>query len=89
MNENWEILYVPDWDKHFKKLDVSIQKIIFKKIQQLINNLPSRSLHTINFKIEEVGQYRIAFFEDVKNKTRKIYFVGNHKEYEKWYKGFK
>jgi hypothetical protein len=34
--------------------------------------------------VEEVGQYRICYksFED--RKVRRFYFVGDHKEYERW-----
>lgn len=38
------------------------------------------------FFVAEIGQYRILYrvFED--SKMVRFYFVGNHKEYEKWYR---
>ena len=38
----------------------------------------------VDFFVEEVGQYRICYksFED--KILRRCYFVGDHKEYEKW-----
>jgi len=84
----WILEYYPDWDKYFVTFDIVVQKRLFKKIQQLKNQIHSRQLKKIKFKIEEVGQYRIAYFEDILKKSRKIYFVGNHKQYEKWYKSF-
>jgi len=33
----------------------------------------------------EAGQYRICFSENSGMNTRTLVFVGNHKEYKKWY----
>ncbi|MCX6773846.1 MAG: hypothetical protein NTY68_02495 [Candidatus Micrarchaeota archaeon] len=69
----------------FEKLDKDIQIRISKKITQIGEGLPGRHLkHGLDFFVEEVGQYRICYksFEDIG--IRWVYFVGNHKEYEKW-----
>ena len=48
--------------------------------------LQSRGLHSLRYQVEEVGQHRIAFEVDERARTKSIYFIGNHKQYEKWYK---
>jgi hypothetical protein len=45
-----------------------------------------RRLHQSKFCVEEVGQYRICFVVEEETKTKSIHFIGNHKQYEKWYK---
>jgi len=37
----------------------------------------------LDFFAEEVGQYRIVFTCEANQKV--VYFVGNQKDYEKWY----
>lgn len=38
----------------------------------------------LDYFVAEIGQYRIIFKEQ--ENSRDIYFVGNHKQYEEWYK---
>lgn len=85
LNE-WEIKYYPGWDKHFKKFDSNIQITILKKIKQMKQDLKPRRLHRSNYLVEEIGQYRIAYIIDEINLIKKIHFIGNHKQYEKWYR---
>ena len=47
------------------------------------NDLTPRGLHQSKYLVEEVGQYRIAYILDTQNKTKNIYFIGDHKQYEK------
>jgi hypothetical protein len=42
----------------------------------------------VTFFVIEVGQYRIAYYCDEKKKEKVIHFVGDHKEYRKWYLEF-
>ena len=43
---------------------------------------------TAKFFVDEVGQYRILYrIFDETNEIR-FYFVGTHKEYEKWYMAY-
>jgi mRNA-degrading endonuclease HigB of HigAB toxin-antitoxin module len=44
-----------------------------------------RHLMRSSFFVDEVGQYRLVYRIFEENKVR-FYFVGAHKEYEKWYK---
>jgi hypothetical protein len=40
----------------------------------------------VEFYVLEVGQYRCAIKTNETLQTKTICFVGNHKQYEKWYK---
>ena len=72
---------------NLSKLDKSIQIRILKKILQLEGeDLTSRHLkHGLPFFVEEVGGNRIIFETDERNKTKTILFLGDHKQYQKWY----
>lgn len=77
-----------DWKSRFEKLDNSVKIRIVKKIKQILDGLPGRHLeHGAEYFVEEVGQYRICYKSFDGAKVRKFYFVGDHKEYEKWYSG--
>jgi hypothetical protein len=84
----WTINFDSNWDIYFNDLDQTIQEHIFKKINKLQFDICARHFNKVNFFILEVGQYRIAFFENKITKTRTVVFVGNHTQYEKWYKGY-
>jgi mRNA-degrading endonuclease RelE of RelBE toxin-antitoxin system len=81
----WKLSFKPGWDIYFKKFDNSIQKKILKKFNQMKESLQARGLHNTKILVEEIGQYRIAFIKNEENKTKLIHFIGNHKQYEKWY----
>jgi len=84
--KDWKITFSPGWDKHFSKLDTNTQKLILKKLEQMAQPLNARKLHNSKYYIEEVGQYRIVFTENEINLEKQIFFIGDHKQYEKWYK---
>ena len=74
-----------EWKKYFNPLPEDIKLRVAKKIKQILSGLPGRHLHHgLDYFVEEVGQYRICYnsFEDTQ--VRRFYFVGNHKDYEKW-----
>lgn len=82
----WEIKYNKGWDKYFNKFEESIQIQILKKINQIKSINVHRRLHKSRYSVEEVGQYRICFIVETEIRVKHIYFVGNHKQYENWYK---
>jgi len=84
--DEWMIEYNEGWDKYFNKFEESIQIQIFKKINQIKSINVHRRLHKSRYSVEEVGQYRICFIINEETKTKSIHFIGNHKQYEKWYK---
>ncbi len=73
------------WDCYFKRLDKSMKVRVWKKIQQLKGSVPSRHLKKgLDFHVSEIGQYRLCYKIDDNKMAKTIYFVGNHKDYEKW-----
>ena len=75
------------WNVYFCRLDKSVQQKIIKKIEKLKKDLSSRHLkHGTDYFVAEVSQYRICFKINEKTKIKRIYFVGHHKDYEKWIK---
>jgi len=84
--EKWQVKLKPGWDVNFKKFDKSTQEKIFKKLKQLEQPIQSIGLHSSKYQVEETGQYRIAFENNPKTRPREVHFIGNHKQYEKWYK---
>jgi len=82
----WRVGLKPGWDIHFRKFDSNTQLMIMKKLDQMAQPLAGRGLHSCRYQVEEIGQYRIAFECNESTRTKSIHFVGNHKQYEKWYK---
>ena len=81
----FELHYADGWDIFYSKMDSSEKERIWKKIQQLKTLEKARHLKKgLPYFVVETGQYRVAFKEEAKKRT--IYFAGNHKQYEKWYK---
>ncbi len=85
----YKIDFIDEWDRHFKKFDKNIQQIIIKKIEKQTEGTKTRHLKLgIDFYVVELGQYRIAIKIEEEKRIKEIWFVGNHKQYEKWYKSF-
>ncbi len=78
------------WDEYFKDLPPDIKIRALKKLEKIKEGLPGRHLeHGVPIFVEEIGQYRICYTQDDIKKIRKVFFVGKHKDYEKWYKSVK
>jgi hypothetical protein len=82
----WELVFKKGWDRHFEKFDNATQQRILKKLGQMKQPLQGRGLIASKIAVEEVSQYRIAFYQNEQSHRKEIHFVGNHKQYEKWYK---
>jgi len=82
----WKLAFKKGWDKHFKKFDPETRQRILKKMEQMKQPLQARGLKASRAVVEEIGQYRIAFYQNEELRKKEIHFVGNHKQYEKWYK---
>lgn len=82
----WQLVFKEGWNGHFKKFDAETQRRILKKFEQMKQPLQARGLRSSRVVVEEAGQYRIAFYQDEEKRQKEIHFVGNHKQYEKWYK---
>jgi len=81
---NFEVLLHEDAAASILKIDALIRERIIKRIARMRDEPAGRHLkYGLDFFVIVVGQYRIVYTCEGKQKT--IYFVGNHKEYEKWY----
>ena len=78
--------YDQDWPKYFNPLDNSAKIRVAKKIGKILNYPTKRHLKKSAFFVDEIGQYRITYMVFEETKKVRFYFVGTHKEYEKWYK---
>lgn len=79
--------FEPDWNKYYNNLTSEMKERTAKKIKIILENPKKRHMKAnARFFVDEIGQNRIIYriFEDL-NEVR-FYFVGNHKEYEKYYK---
>lgn len=78
-----------EWPKHFSALDNATKERIVKKIRKLLEFPKKRHLKKgAKFFVDEIGQNRIIYRVFEENKEVRFYFIGNHKEYEKWFKQF-
>jgi len=81
----YSVIIIPEAKRLAEKLDRPVLQRIDGKIKQLQRELPARHLgHGLPYNVAEAGQYRIAFKTDEATKTKTVYFIGPHKEYEKW-----
>lgn len=80
----YEVTFQADARKSFSSLDTAVKNRIIKVAVKMRTAQPGRHLkHGLDFFVEEAGQYRVVF--TCEENRKEIYFVGNHKEYEKWY----
>jgi mRNA-degrading endonuclease RelE of RelBE toxin-antitoxin system len=81
---NFEVMLHEDAAARLLRMDTSIRERMIKRIARMRDEPVGRHLkYGLDFFVIVVGQYRIVYTCEGKRKT--IYFVGNHKEYEKWY----
>ncbi len=77
--------YDQEWLEYFGTLDESIKIKVVKKLARILKYPFKRHLKKSLFFVDEMGQYRIVYHIFEQTKTVRFYFVGTHKEYEKWY----
>jgi len=81
----FKISYHSDFSKYWKKIPKSQHKKITNKMQELKYRIDFRHMkQKSKFFVLEIGSFRVCFKQE-KN-TRILFFIGNHKDYEKWYK---
>jgi len=83
----YDVLFEEEAERTLGKMDKSVRQRILKKAIQLeSDDSTSRHLrHGLPYFVEEVGGYRIAFA--IRDKQKLVLFVGDHKQYERWYRG--
>ena len=82
----YKVTFHKNWPDYFNKLEPAIMERTTKKIQNIREYPRKRHLKFgSKYFVSEIGQYRIVYavFEE-KNEVR-FFFIGNHKQYEKWY----
>jgi mRNA-degrading endonuclease RelE of RelBE toxin-antitoxin system len=68
-------------------IDKSTRIKLLKKLIRLQEENLSRHLKKgLPFFVAEVGQYCICFKIEEQLQEKRVYFIGKHKEYAKWYK---
>ncbi|MBI4361260.1 hypothetical protein HY572_05815 [Candidatus Micrarchaeota archaeon] len=78
-----------DWPKYFEALDSVTKERVVKKIRKILEYPKKRHMgKNTRFFVDEAGQHRITYrVFDESNQVR-FYFVGDHKQYEKWYSSY-
>ncbi len=74
------------WSTYFEALENYLKERVAKKIKNILAFPQKRHLKGATFFVDEIGQYRLIYRVFEETNEVKFYFVGNHKEYEKWYK---
>ena len=68
-------------------LEKETKERVAKKIRKILEFPEKRHLKKgAKFFVAEVGQYRILYRVFKETNEVRFYFVGNDKQYEKWYK---
>lgn len=75
-----------EWFRYFQAPDEGIKERVAKKIDKILVYPNKRHLKKSSFFVDEVSQYRIIYMIFEENQMIVFYFVGTHKEYERWYK---
>ncbi len=82
----YRVTFHEGWSRHFDKIEEEIKERTAKKIQKIIGHPQKRHLKKgAKFFVDEIGQYRIVYMVFEVNKEIRFFFIGNHKEYERWY----
>lgn len=83
----YELAFEPGWRRHVDAMDGPTRERIWKKIQQLKQPMKHRHMrHGLPYFVEEAGGFRIVLEVAEAEKKKTIIFVGEHKQYEAWYK---
>ena len=78
-----------DWPEYFDRLEHTIKGRVAKKIQKILECPQKRHLSgEAKYFVDETGQHRILYMVFEEKQEVRFFFVGDHKDYEKWYKQF-
>ncbi len=85
----YQIVLSEEAYSQFRKLDRSVKKKISKAIDYLKTHDSGKRLKKFNnLFVKKIGQYRIVYVKDGEETKKVVYFIGDHKEYERWYSTF-
>jgi mRNA-degrading endonuclease RelE of RelBE toxin-antitoxin system len=78
-----------EWPCFLNSPEFAMQERTAKKIAKILLHPQKRHLKKgARFFVGQIGQCRIVYRVFEESKEVKFYFIGSHKEYEKWYKQF-
>ncbi|MEK6979707.1 MAG: hypothetical protein AABW86_05780 [Candidatus Micrarchaeota archaeon] len=83
----YQLEYDQDWYGYFDTVPEDIQRRFMKRREKYIAFPTFAFRHEkreVTFFVDEIGQYRALFTSDETTLTRKFYFIGDHKAYEKF-----
>ncbi|MFH1224205.1 MAG: hypothetical protein V1676_00190 [Candidatus Diapherotrites archaeon] len=84
----YAVMLDPAAERQLGRIDKASRLRILKKLVSLEKENQARHLEKgLPFFVAEAGQFRICFKVQENGKEKRVYFIGNHKEYEKWYSG--
>ncbi len=85
-NEKYRVLLTNEALATLRKLDKPARERVKKKLEALATLRPARTLKKHgDVWVLEIGDYRAFYLIDDNAKTRTVFFIGDHKEYEKRY----
>ncbi|MCX6775942.1 MAG: type II toxin-antitoxin system RelE/ParE family toxin [Candidatus Micrarchaeota archaeon] len=85
-DEKYDVLLTDEALISLNRLDKPMRERVKKKLERLSTLRPARTLKKHgDVWILEIGDYRALYLIDKSAKTRTVFFIGDHKEYEKNY----
>ena len=85
-DEEYRVLLTDEALAALSKLDKAVHERVKKKLEMLSTLRPARTLKKHpDVWVLEIGDYRALYLIDEKAKTRTVFFVADHKEYERRY----
>ena len=85
-DESYEVLLMDEALATLNRLDKSMRERVKKKLEALGTLRPARTLKKRpDVWVLEIGDFRALYLIDKTAKTKIIFFMGDHKEYEKKY----
>ncbi|MFH1106407.1 MAG: hypothetical protein V1787_00775 [Candidatus Micrarchaeota archaeon] len=82
---NYGVVFESAAENQLLGKDFSVRKRLIQRIARMPFETPGRHMEKgLPYFVAQAGQYRIIY--TCKEGVKRIYFVGDHKEYERWYK---
>ena len=85
-NDKYGVFLTDEALAQLNKLDKSARERVKKKLESLSTLRPARTLKKHgDVWVLEIGDYRAMYLIDQSTGARTVFFIGDHKEYEKKY----
>ncbi|MDO8339074.1 MAG: type II toxin-antitoxin system RelE/ParE family toxin [Candidatus Burarchaeum sp.] len=85
-DEKYNVLLTDEALAALNKLDKAVRERVKKRLEALSTLRPARTLRKhVDVWVLEIGDYRALYLIDEKAKTRTVFFIADHKEYERRY----